>query len=130
MVVYILIGSNIYKQTLTVMGKLILIGEDDLRSLIAEAVNNAVDNITKKIAANAAVRFYNNEIFNPSRNRSRCVAHYDEPPSGCGSDTGGGCGSSSSRVSYSSGGCGSSGGGCGSSSPSGGCGGGYTSGGC
>lgn len=102
------------------MGNFILIREEDLRGLINEAVTNAVDGITKKIASKAAVRFYNNEIFNPSRNRSRCVTHYDEPPSGCGSNTGG-CGSSS--VSYGSGGCGSS-------SPSGGCGGGYSSGGC
>lgn len=122
------------------MGKLILISESDLRELVNEAVTNAVDNITKKIASRAAVRSYNNEIFR----RSAPIVE-----SSCGSG-GGGCGSTPSRrtTSYSScggsydysyGGCGSaipSDGGCGSAIPSrssrssGGCGGGYESGGC
>lgn len=124
------------------MGKMIIISESDLKGLIKEAVTNAVDNITKKIASRAARR-YNNEIFR----RSAPIME-----SGCGSSNrnSGGCGSTPSRrtTSYSScggsydysyGGCGSatpSDGGCGSAIPSrssrssGGCGGGYESGGC
>lgn len=106
------------------MGKLILISESDLRKLVNEAVTNAVDNITKKIASRAAVRSYNNEIFRPSRRvvTESCGGHYDYSCS-CGS--GGGCGSAIP-----------SDGGCGSAIPSrssrssGGCGGGYESGGC
>ena len=125
------------------MDKLIIIKESDLQKLIKEAVTNAVDGVTKKIASRAAVRSYNNEIF---RHRVPVV----ESTGGCGADDDddGGCGSSSSSrrtTSYSScggsydysyGGCGSSSnGGCGSSSgrssrSSGGCGGGYESGGC
>lgn len=110
------------------MGKLLLISEEDLRGLIREAVTNAVDNITKKIASQAAVRSYNNEIFRPRRRVvvESCGSSYDSYS--CGS--GGGCGSVSTSRSYSS--CGGGGGGCGSSSSrsSGGCGGGNTSGGC
>ena len=123
------------------MRKMILISESELKALISEAVTNAVDGVTKKIASKAAL-VYNNQIF---RHRVPVV----ESTGGCGvdDDDDGGCGSSlSSRrtTSYSScggsydysyGGCGSSSnGGCGSSSSRsssyGGCGGGYESGGC
>ena len=112
---------------------MILISDEDLKGLIQEAVTNAVDGITKKIASRAAVMSYNNQIFG-GRRRYRSVS---QPSGGCGSDDGGcgsstpsytpppcSCGSSSSR---SSGGCG---GGGFSSRSSGGCGGGYESGGC
>ena len=106
------------------MGKMILISDDDLKSLVSEAVTNAVDSITKKIASRAAVMSYNNQIFSPSRTRV---------VESCGS-SGGGCGSTyeddDDWYGYS---CGNpSGGGCGGSShyDSGGCGGGYSSGGC
>ena len=109
------------------MDKIVLIKESDLKNMIQEAVTNAVDSVTKKIASRCAVVSYNNEIFREQRRRSRSVLH---SVGGCGSDDdGGGCGGS---YDYSYGGCGSSsGGGCGSSNNSGGgCGGGYSSGGC
>lgn len=111
------------------MGKLLLISEEDLRGLIREAVTNAVDNITKKIASQAAVRSYNNEIFRPRRRVVVESCGSSHVSYGCGS-SGGGCGSVNTSRSYSS--CGGGGGGCGSSSSrsSGGCGGGNTSGGC
>ena len=43
---------------------MILIDEADLKRLIKEAVNDAVDKITKKIASKCATLSYNNEIFN------------------------------------------------------------------
>ena len=101
------------------MAKMILISDEDLKSLIQEAVTNAVDGITKKIASRCAVYSYNNQIFNHSR------PHVASAPSGgCGvedeDDYSYSCGGGSS---YSSGGCGSDGG-CGSSRRSygGGCG--------
>ena len=84
--------------------KMILIDEADLKSLIKEAVNDAVDKITKKIASKCATRSYNNEIFS-----SRCEDSYGYS---CGSSSGG-CGTSSSYRSYSYGcGSGPSGGSC------------------
>ena len=88
------------------MAKMILISDEDLKGLIQEAVTNAVDGITKKIASRCAVYSYNNQIFNQSR------PHVASAPSGgCGAededDYGyGGCGGGSSRRSY-GGGCGS-----------------------
>ena len=79
--------------------KMILIDEADLKSLIKEAVNDAVDKITKKIASKCATLSYNNEIFS-----SRCEDSYGYS---CGSSSG--CG----RSSY--------GYGCGSDTPRGGC---------
>ena len=99
------------------MDKLIIIKESDLKSLIQEAVTNAVDGVTKKIASRAAVMSYNNQIFG-GRRRYRSVS---QPSGGCGADDGG-CGSSYTPPPCS---CGSS-----SSRSSGGCGGGYESGGC
>lgn len=115
------------------MDKLIIIKESDLKKLIKDAVTNAVDGVTKKIASKAAL-VYNNQIFGEGR-RYRSVSHssvgcgvdddddggcgssshsyYTPPPCSCGRDDDGGCGSSSSR-----------------SSSFGGCGGGYESGGC
>ena len=114
------------------MDKLIIIKESDLKKLIKEAVTNAVDGVTKKIASKAAL-VYNNQIFSEGR-RYRSVSHssggcgdddddggcgssshsyYTPPPCSCGRDDDGGCGSSSSR-----------------GSSYGGCGGGYESGGC
>ena len=97
------------------MGKMILISDDDLKDLIQEGITNAVDTITKKIASRAA-RVYNNEIFRhrapivescgSTSHSSGCGWDDDDDNyySGCGSsNTGGGCGSSSSR---SNGGCG------------------------
>jgi hypothetical protein len=64
---FTLIGfKTIYKQKFTVMAKMLLISDEDLKSLIQEAVTNAVDGITKKIASRAA-RIYNNQIFIESR---------------------------------------------------------------
>lgn len=108
------------------MAKMLLISDEDLRSLIQEAVTNAVDGITKKIASRAA-SIYNNQIFRESRREDGYLS--------CGAGDSGGCGSSDDDD-YGYGGCGSaipSYGGCGSSIPSrssGGCGGGYESGGC
>ena len=62
--------------------KMILIDEADLKSLIKEAVNDAVDKITKKIASKCATLSYNNEIFS---------SRYEESY-GCGSGNSGGCG--------------------------------------
>lgn len=105
--------------------KMILIDEADLKSLIKEAVNDAVDKITKKIASKCATLSYNNEIFS-----SRCEDSYGyscgssssgcgtsssiyEESYGCGSGSSGGCGTSSSYRSYSYGcGSGPSGGSC------------------
>jgi hypothetical protein len=110
-----------------VMAKMLLISDEDLKSLIQEAVTNAVDGITKKIASRAA-RIYNNQIFIESRREDDHLS--------CGAGDSGGCGGG---YDYSYGGCGSaipSDGGCGSTIPSrssrssGGCGGGYESGGC
>ena len=75
------------------MAKMILISDEDLKGLIQEAVTNAVDCITKKIASRCAVYSYNNQIFNQPR------THVASAPSG-------GCGGGSSRRSY-GGGCGS-----------------------
>jgi hypothetical protein len=83
--------------------KMILIDEADLKSLIKEAVNDAVDKITKKIASKCATLSYNNEIFN-----SRSEESY-----GCSCGSSGGCGTSNSFRSYSYG--------CGSGPSSGGC---------
>ena len=109
------------------MDKLIIIKESDLKSLIQEAVTNAVDGVTKKIASRAAVMSYNNQIFG-GRRRYRSVS---QPSGGCGSDDGG-CGSSTPSYTPPPCSCGCDDGGCGSSSSrsSGGCGGGYESGGC
>ena len=83
--------------------KMILIDEADLKSLIKEAVNDAVDKITKKIASKCATLSYNNEIFN-----SRSEESY-----GCSCGSSGGYGTSSDFRSYSYG--------CGSGPSSGGC---------
>lgn len=109
------------------MDKLIIIKESDLKSLIQEAVTNAVDGVTKKIASRAAVMSYNNQIFG-GRRRYRSVS---QPSGGCGDDDGG-CGSSTPSYTPPPCSCGCDDGGCGSSSSrsSGGCGGGYESGGC
>ena len=109
------------------MDKLIIIKESDLKSLIQEAVTNAVDGVTKKIASRAAVMSYNNQIFG-GRRRYRSVS---QPSGGCGTDDGG-CGSSTPSYTPPPCSCGCDDGGCGSSSSrsSGGCGGGYESGGC
>ena len=138
---FTLIGfKTIYKQKFTVMAKMLLISDEDLKSLIQEAVTNAVDGITKKIASRAA-RIYNNQIFRESRREDDYLSCGAGDSGGCGSsdddDYGyGGCGGG---YDYSYGGCGSaipSDGGCGSAIPSrssrssGGCGGGYESGGC
>ena len=40
--------------------KMILIDEADLKNLIKEAVNDAVDNITKIISSKCAILSYNN----------------------------------------------------------------------
>jgi hypothetical protein len=88
------------------MAKMILISDEDLKSLIQEAVTNAVDGITKKIASRCAVYSYNNQIFNQSR------PHVASAPSvGCGADDDddygyGGCGGGGGSHSY-GGGCGS-----------------------
>ena len=82
---------------------MILIDEADLKSLIKEAVNDAVDKITKKIASKCATLSYNNEIFSSRRGESYGYS--------CGSS--GGCGTSSSSRSYSYG--------CGSDVPRGSC---------
>jgi len=84
------------------MGKIFIIDESELKSLISEAVNNAVDGITRKITARSARLNYRNRLFQ----------HSDDDDE----DYSGFCGSSST------GGCGSGGGGCGSSSYGGGCG--------
>jgi hypothetical protein len=107
-----LIGCNlIFIGKFIVMGKIFLIDECELRGLISEAMENAVDNITKKITARSARLNYRNRLFQDSEDD-------DEDYSGfCGSSSVGGCGSSSYG-----GGCGSGGGGCGSSSYGGGCG--------
>ena len=98
------------------MAKLILISDEDLKSLMHQAATEAVDNLAKKIASRCAIRSYNNQIFRESRredgylscgagdNGGGCGGNYDYSYGGCGS--GAGCGSSS----RSSGGCGSSGG--------------------
>ncbi len=73
------------------MAKMLLISDEDLKSLIQEAVTNAVDGVTKKIASKAAL-VYNNQIFGEGR-RYRSVSHSS---GGCGDDDDdGGCGSSS-----------------------------------
>ena len=74
--------------------KMILIDENDLKKLIKDAVNDAVDNITKKIASKCATLSYNNEIFS---------SRYDDDDEcyGCSCGSSGGCSGSSSR-SYSS----------------------------
>lgn len=82
------------------MAKMILISDEDLKGLIQEAVTNAVDGITKKIASRCAVYSYNNQIFNHPRTYVASA-----PSGGCGADDGG-CGGGSSRHSY-GGGCGS-----------------------
>ena len=80
----------------------ILIDEYELRSMVADAVNDAVDKITKKIAAKCAQASYNNEIF-------REPSGYSCGNSGsCGRS--GGCGVSSYSSRSYNGGCGSSGG--------------------
>ena len=109
------------------MDKLIIIKESDWKSLIQEAVTNAVDGVTKKIASKAAIMSYNNQIFG-GRRRYRSVS---QPFGGCGADDGG-CGSSTPSYTPPPCSCGCDDGGCGSSSSrsSGGCGGGYESGGC
>ena len=95
------------------MGKIFIIDESELKSLISEAVNNAVDGITRKIAARSARLNYRNRLFQHSDDD-------DEDYSGfCGSSSTSGCGS---EPTHSYGGCGSGGGGCGSSSYGGGCG--------
>lgn len=107
------------------MGK-ILVDEDDLRSMITDAVNDVIDKITKKIAAKCAERSYNNEIFSgqeawgshcgTSGNNGTCGCDCADTYSSheqdyysysCGRSSS--CGSSYSSGSY-SGGCGSSGG--------------------
>ena len=126
---FTLIGfKTIYKQKFTVMAKMLLISDEDLKSLIQEAVTNAVDGITKKIASRAA-RIYNNQIFRESRREDGYLS--------CGAGDSGGCGSSDDDDDYGYGGCGgsssrSSGGGCGGGYDYsyGGCGSGYESGGC
>lgn len=90
------------------MGKKIVIDENDLKGLIKEAVEDAVDNVTRKISAKLASRYYNNTLFETKRvcyNRTSWGG-------GCGSDytSGGGCGNDRPIV-----------GGCGSSYSSGGC---------
>ena len=80
---FILIGfKTIYKQNFTVMAKMLLISDEDLKSLIQEAVTNAVDGITKKIASRAA-RIYNNQIFRESRREDDHLS--------CGAGDSGGC---------------------------------------
>lgn len=103
----------------------ILIDEYELRSMVADAVNDAVDKITKKIAAKCAQASYNNEIFNGQEaygchcgtNNSKdstdtyegnITQHLRDIWSSGSCGKSGGCGVSSYR-SY-SGGCGSSGG--------------------
>lgn len=65
--------------------KMILIDEGELKNLIKDAVNDAVDNITKKIAAKCATLSYNNEIF--SRHDDDDDEYY-----GCNCGSSGGCG--------------------------------------
>ena len=93
--------------------KMILIDESELKSLIKDAVNDAVDNITKKIAAQCATLSYNNKIFN-NEDDDDDISSYG----GCGNiSIGSSCGSSrSSRSSRSSYGYG-----CGSGPSTGGC---------
>jgi hypothetical protein len=95
------------------MGKIFLIDERELRSLISEAMENAVDNITKKITARSARLNYRNRLFQDSEDDDEYCGGF------CGSSSTGGCGS---EPTHSYGGCGSGGGGCGSSSYGGGCG--------
>lgn len=114
------------------MDKLIIIKESDLKKLIKEAVTNAVDGVTKKIASKAAM-VYNNQIFGEGRRYRRVYRSTEDENISCGAWDSGGCGADDDDDDY--GGCGSSSnGGCGSSSSRsssyGGCGGGYESGGC
>ena len=82
------------------MGK-IIIDENELRSLINEAVTNAVDSVTRKIAARAA-RVNRNDLF-------RHIHSSDSTPFqqlGCGATAGCGASAGCGRSSY--GGCGAS----------------------
>lgn len=88
--------------------KMILIAEDDLKTIVSDAVKTALDTVTKKIAAKCATLSYNNEMFNSMS------SHDDDDDDcycGCGSAGGYGCGNSGYRSSsgcgggYSSGGC-------------------------
>ena len=91
--------------------KMILIAEDDLKTIVSDAVKTALDTVTKKIAAKCATLSYNNEMFAPEEKKTKPWS-YTPPPCSCGNT--GSCGSSSTqRISY--------GFSCGSAPSSGGC---------
>lgn len=102
------------------MEKLLLIGENDLKKIISEAVTNAVDTATRKIAARSAVVNYKNRLFTEE---SSPFAPSFDPVHHCTCGNTGGCGADETD-----GGCG--GGRRSSWGSSGGCGGGWNDGGC